>query len=50
MAPVWIRTELGGEDAPYTVEESIPLIVDVLLSHLDNKGLAHLDRSASRSP
>ncbi|GAB2794892.1 SDR family NAD(P)-dependent oxidoreductase [Streptomyces daliensis] len=44
MAPGWIRTELGGEDAPYTVKESIPLLVDVLLSRLDTKGLAYLDR------
>ncbi|MGW7515468.1 SDR family NAD(P)-dependent oxidoreductase [Streptomyces sp. NPDC054796] len=44
MAPGWIRTELGGEDAPYSVKESIPLLVDVLLSRLDTTGLAYLDR------
>ncbi|MBO8190544.1 SDR family NAD(P)-dependent oxidoreductase [Streptomyces oryzae] len=50
MAPGWIRTELGGDDAPYTVQESVPLIVDVLLSHLDNKGLAYLDRFGEPVP
>ncbi|MEU5703680.1 SDR family NAD(P)-dependent oxidoreductase [Streptomyces aurantiacus] len=50
MAPGWIRTALGGDDAPYTVEESTPLLVDVLLSHLDNKGLAFLDRNGQPVP
>jgi NAD(P)-dependent dehydrogenase (short-subunit alcohol dehydrogenase family) len=50
MAPGWIRTDLGGDDAPYTVEESTPLLVDVLLSHLDNKGLAYLDRNGQPVP
>ncbi|AEW98229.1 SDR family NAD(P)-dependent oxidoreductase [Streptantibioticus cattleyicolor] len=50
MAPGWIRTDLGGDDAPYTVEESIPLIVDVLLSHLAAKGLAYLDRNGQTVP
>ncbi|WP_420903300.1 hypothetical protein [Streptomyces boncukensis] len=49
-APGWIRTGLGGDDGPYTVEESIPLIVDVPLSHLDNKGLAYLDRFGEPVP
>ncbi|MFE1206998.1 SDR family NAD(P)-dependent oxidoreductase [Streptomyces sp. NPDC058762] len=50
MAPGWIRTELGGDDAPYTVEESTPLLVDVLLSHLGHKGLAYLDRNGETVP
>src|SRR3954447_14025300 len=50
MAPGWIRTDLGGDDAPYTVEESAPLLVDVLLSHLGNKGLAFLDRNGRPVP
>ncbi|MEU2928089.1 SDR family NAD(P)-dependent oxidoreductase [Streptomyces sp. NPDC007251] len=44
LAPGWIRTALGGPDAPYTVEESVPLLVDVLLSKLGTPGLAYLDR------
>ncbi|MCO8308175.1 SDR family NAD(P)-dependent oxidoreductase [Streptomyces sp. RKCA744] len=50
LAPGWIRTALGGDDAPYTVEESTPLLVDVLLSHLGGKGLAFLDRNGQPVP
>ncbi|MEU5273543.1 SDR family NAD(P)-dependent oxidoreductase [Streptomyces hygroscopicus] len=50
LAPGWIRTALGGDDAPYTVEESTPLLVDVLLSHLGSKGLAFLDRNGQPVP
>lgn len=50
MAPGWIRTELGGDEAPYTVQESTPRIVEVLLSHRDNKGLAYLDRFGDPVP
>ncbi|MBD3006425.1 SDR family NAD(P)-dependent oxidoreductase [Streptomyces sp. 5-10] len=50
MAPGWIRTALGGDDAPYTVEESTPLLVDLLLSHLGSKGLAFLDRNGQIVP
>jgi NAD(P)-dependent dehydrogenase (short-subunit alcohol dehydrogenase family) len=32
MAPGWIRTELGGAEAPFSIEETIPSIVNVLLS------------------
>ncbi|MFE3526180.1 SDR family oxidoreductase [Streptomyces sp. NPDC059161] len=50
LAPGWIRTALGGDDARYTVEESTPLLVDVLLTHLDTKGLAYLDRFGEPVP
>jgi NAD(P)-dependent dehydrogenase (short-subunit alcohol dehydrogenase family) len=50
MAPGWIRTALGGPDAPYTLEESTPLIVDVLLSRLGTPGLAYLDRTGGTVP
>ncbi|GGX27247.1 SDR family oxidoreductase [Streptomyces noursei] len=49
-APGWIRTALGGPDAPFTVEESVPLLVDVLLSKLGTPGLAYLDRSGQTVP
>ncbi|GCD42392.1 SDR family NAD(P)-dependent oxidoreductase [Streptomyces paromomycinus] len=50
LAPGWIRTALGGPDAPFTVEESAPLLVDVLLSRLGTPGLAYLDRTGRTVP
>ena len=44
LAPGWIRTALGGPDAPYTVEESAPKLVDVLLAKRGRPGLEYLDR------
>jgi hypothetical protein len=44
MAPGWIRTDLGGPNAPVGVEQAIPKVVDVLLSQRGKPGLQHLDR------
>ena len=44
MAPGWIRTDLGGPDAPFGVEEAMPKIVDVLIAQQDAPGLRYLDR------
>ena len=44
MAPGWIRTALGGPDAPFSVEETIPKVVDVLISQQGKSGLQYLDR------
>ena len=44
LAPGWIRTELGGPDAPYTLEESAPKLVDVMLAKRGRPGLEYLDR------
>jgi NAD(P)-dependent dehydrogenase (short-subunit alcohol dehydrogenase family) len=43
MAPGWIRTELGGADAPFTMAENVPKVVDVLLAKLGTPGLEYLD-------
>ena len=43
MAPGWVRTALGGPDAPLTVEESIPNLVNVLLAKRERPGLEYLD-------
>jgi NAD(P)-dependent dehydrogenase (short-subunit alcohol dehydrogenase family) len=50
MAPGWIRTALGGPDAPFSVEEAIPKVVDVLLSQLGKPGLQFLDREGRTVP
>ncbi|UPG85821.1 SDR family oxidoreductase [Luteibacter aegosomatis] len=50
LAPGWIRTDLGGDDAPYTVEESIPLILDVILKKRSRPGLEYLDRDGMTVP
>jgi NAD(P)-dependent dehydrogenase (short-subunit alcohol dehydrogenase family) len=43
MAPGWVRTELGGPDAPLSIEESVPNLVNVLLKKQGNAGLEYLD-------
>ena len=43
MAPGWVRTEMGGSDAPLTIEESVPNLVHVLLKKQGHPGLEYLD-------
>jgi NAD(P)-dependent dehydrogenase (short-subunit alcohol dehydrogenase family) len=50
MAPGWIRTDLGGPDAPFGIEETVPRIVDVLISALGVPGLRYLDREGQTVP
>ncbi|MFJ9455437.1 SDR family NAD(P)-dependent oxidoreductase [Kitasatospora sp. NPDC101447] len=50
LAPGWIRTALGGPGAPFTIEETVPLLVDVLLSRRGTPGLAYLDRFGRTVP
>jgi NAD(P)-dependent dehydrogenase (short-subunit alcohol dehydrogenase family) len=50
MAPGWIRTELGGPDAPFDIEETIPHIVDVLIAQQFQPGLRYLDRKGQTVP
>lgn len=44
MAPGWIRTELGGAEAPFSIEETIPELVETLLSQQGTPGLRFIDR------
>ena len=46
LAPGWIRTELGGIEATYTVEESVPKLVEVMLAKRSRLGLEYLDRDS----
>ncbi|OQE32745.1 hypothetical protein PENFLA_c001G09015 [Penicillium flavigenum] len=43
MAPGWVKTELGGPDARLTIEESIPSLVNVIISKKERPGLEYLD-------
>ena len=43
MAPGWVRTELGGSEAPLTVEESTRGIADVVEAQAGRGGLHYLD-------
>jgi NAD(P)-dependent dehydrogenase (short-subunit alcohol dehydrogenase family) len=50
MAPGWIRTALGGPDAPFGLEETVPKIVEVLLAQQGKPGLRYLDREGRTVP
>jgi NAD(P)-dependent dehydrogenase (short-subunit alcohol dehydrogenase family) len=44
VAPGWVRTEMGGGDATLSVEESIPLVVDMIEANRGRPGLRFVDR------
>ncbi|GAC88760.1 short-chain dehydrogenase/reductase SDR [Gluconobacter thailandicus F149-1 = NBRC 100600] len=44
IAPGWVRTEMGGNEATLSIEESIPLVVDTINANLGLPGLRYLDR------
>jgi NAD(P)-dependent dehydrogenase (short-subunit alcohol dehydrogenase family) len=50
MAPGWIRTGLGGPNAPFTMEETIPDIVNVVIEKQGKPGLQYLDRQGKTVP
>jgi NAD(P)-dependent dehydrogenase (short-subunit alcohol dehydrogenase family) len=50
MAPGWIRTELGGPNATFSVEETIPQVVDTLLAQQGKPGLRFIDRHGETVP
>jgi len=43
MAPGWVRTEMGGDGADLSIEESIPRVVDTLQAASGKSGLRFLD-------
>jgi NAD(P)-dependent dehydrogenase (short-subunit alcohol dehydrogenase family) len=43
VAPGWIRTEMGGPKATFTVEENIPRVVDVISAQAAKPGLRYVD-------
>jgi NAD(P)-dependent dehydrogenase (short-subunit alcohol dehydrogenase family) len=50
MAPGWIRTALGGPNAPFTMEQVIPDIVNVVIEKQGKPGLQYLDRKGKTVP
>lgn len=50
MAPGWIRTELGGSQAPFGVDETIPELVDTLIGQQGTPGLRFIDRHGATVP
>ena len=44
LAPGWIKTQLGGERARFSVEEVTGDIVDTILAQQGNPGLRYVDR------
>lgn len=50
MAPGWVRTDLGGPGARLEISDSVPGIVDVLLSRLGKPGLEYLDYQGRTVP
>ncbi|MCA5924340.1 SDR family oxidoreductase [Curtobacterium oceanosedimentum] len=50
MDPGWVQTELGGDGATLTVDESAPGVVDTLLRHAGEPGLRFLDHRGATVP
>ncbi|WP_416067474.1 hypothetical protein ACK9YZ_31980 [Rhizobium sp. ZK1] len=46
----WVRTEMGGSDALLSIEESIPLVVDMVEAKRGKPGLRYVDRFNASLP
>lgn len=44
LSPGWIKTDMGGQDARFSVEEVISDIVDTIVAQEEKVGLRYLDR------
>jgi NAD(P)-dependent dehydrogenase (short-subunit alcohol dehydrogenase family) len=44
VAPGWVRTEMGGEGATLSIEQSIPLVVGMIEANHGKPGLRYVDR------
>lgn len=50
VAPGWIQTDMGGNDAAFTIDECMPLVADMLEKNHGKPGLRFLDRFDSTLP
>lgn len=44
LSPGWVKTDMGGSEASFTVEEVTPALVDTILAQEKTPGLRYLDR------
>ncbi len=44
LAPGWVKTDMGGQDAKFSIEEVISDIVDTIVAQEGKIGLRYLDR------
>jgi NAD(P)-dependent dehydrogenase (short-subunit alcohol dehydrogenase family) len=50
VAPGWVRTEMGGEEAALEISDSIPLVVDMVERNAGIPGLRFTDRHGEILP
>jgi NAD(P)-dependent dehydrogenase (short-subunit alcohol dehydrogenase family) len=48
--PGWVQTELGGEGAPLSVDESVSGVVDTITAHQGEGGLQFVDHRNQTVP
>lgn len=50
VCPGWIRTEMGGSGATYSIEETVPRVVETVTAHRGSVGLRFIDRFSASVP
>jgi len=50
VAPGWVRTEMGTQEAPLEISDSIPLVVDTVSRNIGIPGLRFTDRHGDILP